>query len=826
MSAPLLIGTVSGIFISSIRGNMTAALYLLALSFAFVCLARKSRPRHDFRNIVICSLLVLAGAAAGVCAVSALDLRAGRSVASLSGENSSISGKIAWIYESAAGRKYAIGSLKLASGRKLSGRLLVDGRQVPRWGEDAHPGDLVDLEAKVRLINGPMNPGAFDSRGYWFIKGVVAQADVVKEAMRRSEADVFSKAAWRLTQSFKSLTEKGLKANEKALMDAIVLSDRSSLDESTADDFANGGISHVMSASGLHLSVVMGAIAWSARRLGVGRAAAVAITAVTLPVYVIAAGSRASIIRAALMGAIALAASLASCRRPSLVLSACFAAFLQLISSPMLLFDKGALMSYLAMGGLALSGAMAKRLLPDIRQDVAREGSRGEILSLGMKKLAYDFRARAFSYTKASLLTSVMVTAVVLPVSATFYGRMSLLAPLANLFALPAASLALVIGLAAFCIWMIWPWAGAMAVSAGGPLLRMLAAVASVSGSERFPSAATGGKPDVVLIAAYYAAILSAAFSLAGTISLRKATKLLVTALCKTRERRAVIASLLLVIFLLSVTGQTRKKTDESICVLFMSVGQGDCALITSSEGPRRFVMLVDTGPSYKGGSAAEDTLLPVLAYMGIRKIDVLMLTHGHMDHISGLAKLKEEIGISTTIVPAGDAACLAQATEAGFAPLECIIGTEINAPGLKVGLLNPETVTNPEDDLNEQSIVLMLESGGSSLLLAADTGAKFEGGYLKGPVEVLKVGHHGSSRSSTESFLERVRPLFAVISVGKNMYGHPAPDAIGRLMSSGANVLRTDVHGAVTVKVQAGDLKVSAQSSSWDLRPFFRALD
>ncbi len=268
---------------------------------------RKARKRHDFSRIVGLCMLVLIGLTSGLLAVIRVDVSAKDSIATLAGEKVAVSGRIHWIFETAFGRQYLLGSLNVKGRGKLNGRLLIDGDSfAPGSGLEADPGDAIIATAEVSLIDGPVNPGAFDGRSYWFGRGVHAYANELEVTSSEAGwAGLYTEVAWAFLSRFKRFTERAFGAgDEKSLMDAIALSDKSELDPEVNSAFKAGGLSHIMSASGLHVSIVVGAIVWLLSRLGIASWLRACTVVSLLPVYSIAAGSRPSIIRAALMGSI------------------------------------------------------------------------------------------------------------------------------------------------------------------------------------------------------------------------------------------------------------------------------------------------------------------------------------------------------------------------------------------------------------------------------------------------------------------------------------------------------------------------------------------
>jgi beta-lactamase superfamily II metal-dependent hydrolase len=233
------------------------------------------------------------------------------------------------------------------------------------------------------------------------------------------------------------------------------------------------------------------------------------------------------------------------------------------------------------------------------------------------------------------------------------------------------------------------------------------------------------------------------------------------------------------------------------LTVHFIDVGQGDAILIDKGDTD----ILVDGGP----------TSADVLAYLqgqGIADIDFLVATHPHADHIGGLADVLAQYQVNEIWVN-GDTAT--SQTYQNFAAAVAAEGATVREPtrgystqidGLDIAVLNPSQLTG---DPNEDSVVFRLTCGKVSVLLTGDATSDSEASMLATGLaldsDVLKVGHHGSSTSTSTAFLAAVTPEDAVISVGAgNTYGHPAQDTLDRLAAVGATAYRTDENGTVVL--------------------------
>jgi competence protein ComEC len=280
--------------------------------------------------------------------------------------------------------------------------------------------------------------------------------------------------------------------------------------------------------------------------------------------------------------------------------------------------------------------------------------------------------------------------------------------------------------------------------------------------------------------------------------------------------RPALWASLVVVILSGFIWRDALQAQNRELIVSVLNVGQGDAILIQTPNGHR---ILVDGGPSADRLQQALGRELPA----SVHRIDLMVLTHGQDDHVTGLVSVLErfEVGSALTTGLQGESAAYDAWRDAiagnGVTLREAQAGHWIElGSGVRLEVLSPpeRLLNNTDDDVNNASVVLRLVYGGISFLLTGDLAFEGEAALLQSGANlqatVLKVAHHGSDGSSTPEFLGAVQPRLAVISVGAtNTYGHPSPTT--RLRLQGVPLLRTDQHG--TVRLRTDGLKLTAEA-------------
>ncbi|HSP79174.1 MAG TPA: ComEC/Rec2 family competence protein, partial [Myxococcaceae bacterium] len=256
---------------------------------------------------------------------------------------------------------------------------------------------------------------------------------------------------------------------------------------------------------------------------------------------------------------------------------------------------------------------------------------------------------------------------------------------------------------------------------------------------------------------------------------------------------------------------------EPALRITFLSVGQGD-SVVLSSRGHHA---LVDGGGVPGGADPARRVILPFLRASRIERLDLAVLSHPHPDHALGLISTLKEVRT--------DRLWLAAESTEGFLSRQLVAAAtgarveevQLGHPSFLLGEATLEVLGPPEDrvlmeGVNDKSVVLLVRHGDVTVLLTGDVeeegaAALLESGRL-GPVSVVKAPHHGSRTSSTEAFLERLRPRYVVFCVGRrNRFGFPHPEVEARYRARGTECLRTDVHGAITLESDGRDVRLSA---------------
>ncbi len=571
---------------------------------------------------------------------------------------------------------------------------------------------------------------------------------------------------------------RGLPARLSALARGFVLGQDERIDPATREDFRRSGLAHLLAVSGQNV-ILLCLLAWPLLAIaGLTLRARLLALIGLIALYVPLTGAGPSIQRAGLMGAAGLVAALGS-RPASRCYALLLAAAVTLALNPRAAADVGWQLSFAAVAGIFLWSSRIGALLAG---GTGRRSPR-----------------RAVADGIAMTIAATVATA---PLVAHHFDAVQIAALPANVAALPAVAPAMWLG-------MLAGLAGQLPAIPVEPLnwlnslcLAYIAQVARWFGAPGWAQLDAGlGRPGDV--AAVYALLIVLCELALATAARRRG-------LGPRSGRRlpwrvalaaaAAAAPLAVVPALLPGPGGTEPHPSDLI-VRALDVGQGDAILLDPPAGDP---VLVDTGPAGTG-------LPSRLRELGVDSLAAVVITHDQSDHAGGLAELVRTVPVRRVALGMPSSRLRALALGAGTDTLALAEGGELVFGELRLTALWPPRAlaSAPSEDPNARSLVLVAEWRHFSALLTGD--AEAEAVPLDpGPVDVFKVAHHGSADEGLTGLLERTAPKLALISVGENGYGHPAPGTLAALERHGVAVMRTDRSGEVVIEAGAAGWSVA----------------
>jgi competence protein ComEC len=567
----------------------------------------------------------------------------------------------------------------------------------------------------------------------------------------------------RVRERAQDALRRGLPPPQAALLRGMVLGQDEALSDRTRDEFQAAGLTHLVAASGQNVMLLCALVFALSAVLGVGLRPRLLLALGAIALYVPLAGGGPSIQRAGVMGAAGVAATLAG-RPASRAYGLLLAAAVTLALNPRAVDDPGWQLSFAAVAAIMVLAAPIGAALR---------------------------RRRVPAGLSEAIALTVAATIGTAPLIAVHFDRTSLVSLPANVLAAPAVAPIMWLGTIAAAL-------GQLSTAAAAPFTALssypLAFVGWLGGAAaRMPGASLG----------------------VPTWAVGAACAAVATTVVAPRARRVVAVgaalALGLALVLVRVPG-AGLAPPAGLRVTFLDIGQGDATLLQE----HRTSVLVDTGPP-DGGVVAR------LRHAGVRRLDLLVVTHAQADHDGGAAAVLRAMPVGMVLdgrdgvrEPLGSRMA-AEARRRRVPTAAPEAGETLRAGRIDLRVLSPvreAPADHAGEDPNQRAIVAEARIGRFRMLLTADAESDVLSTLDLEPVDVLKVSHHGSADPGLADVLQRLRPRVAAIEVGAhNTYGHPVAATLRTLQAAGAAVYRTDRDGTVRLEEKAGRLTVATHA-------------
>ena len=801
-AVPLLAGAAVGVWLPLPAGGVRAALAAVWV-MALVAVARRAPGRRVIA-------LLAAGFALGGMALAATH-RAAALDTSLKGwfdrrPEAAGSGRVGPVrlegrllrdaavtdygaaFELAVSRVGRAGDAAPVSGRV---RLSVGGERwaerFPEWRE----GRQLRLSATLRPISAFHNPGTGDQARRQALRGTALRGsvksgllvDVVGHAPRRVELAASARAFVRRAVA----ATVGRHGDQSAaVVTAILIGDRNQLDPETTRRLRDGGIYHVIAISGGNIAILTGCLLFLARLSGLRPRPRLAAVAACVVAYSALVGDEASVTRAATAAVIVLGARLIDHRTPPLNVLAVTAAGIVAVS-PLAVLDPGFLLTFGATLGIVLGAGRVAAALH-------RGGG----------------APPAWQAAPAALFAATLCAeAVLLPIGAALFGRVSLAGLVLNFAAIPLMTVTQVVGLASVALAAVHP---APAAAAGyAAHLAATGLLESTRLLDVWPWLVFRVPPPAPAALAVYYAALAALLWRGRSVRARAAAQVVAASaavwMVSAPWRPALVGP--------PPPGWMR--------VSVLDVGQADATLVQTPGGK---AVLVDAGGSISPRSdIGGRVVVPALWSLGVRRLDAAVATHPHPDHIGGLAGVlldlpAREVWEGVPVEGHRGLEALRRAADAAGARWRRVAaGDRLDLGGVSFEVLHPPVPDWARRRVrNDDSVVLDVRFGDVAVLLPGDIGVDVEGAVAEALAparfRLVKVPHHGSAGSSSRRLVASARACVAVVSAGRaNQFGHPAPAVTARYREAGALVLETGRGGAIVLETDGRRVELRTAS-------------
>ncbi len=790
--------------------------------------------------LAVAAVLAVMGTVSGSVRDQAI-LDAEEYMADLAGSGGSLTfeGTVTEINAVSEGIRLSVSQISFYTKDKSAWSLSPDLKFIVTTEEDAFlPGDQVRVTGACRWFEEARNPGQFDMQKYYFSKNTVGRMSGADVSLILEGSGGVKRMLARVRRALRYSYLRILDDKAARTVSAISLGEKSLMEQEWKQLYQEGGIAHIISISGLHISMIGMCIYKLLRRLRLPFAAAAVPSAVMVALYALMSGFGVSAMRACFMFVIWLGAQIVG-RKYDMLTAAAVAAVLILCGNGRAASQSSFLLSFGAILSIAVLTprlTAANPFRPE--RNRKRSGSDGQKKAVNQTDGRNSGKARcqkaAFRIWN-TLSGGAGVWLGTLPVTLWFFYQSAPWSVLVNLIVIPLMSALMASGLISCLVGLVSVPAGIFLSAPVYYLLGLFEGLCTVE--QQLPCAIwIAGHPAWWKVMLYYLILAGAALFL----------------MWKEQRRRlpAWPPALLWIGAITLAIGLMAYHPRSALTITCMDVGQGDGALIQFPDGTN---LLIDSG-STSVSSLWEYRVSQTVKYYGINTLDYVFLSHADSDHINGVEEYLEDYlpGFAGTnahgitlknlvLPPAADetdfSELIAYAGQSGISVLRMEAGAVLgSAAAADESAWNPVTragdASNAEDlddarqtvedgwpltclapsadalsgDKNEDSMVLLLQYGSFRMLFTGDlegdseTALAASGADLS--CDVLKVGHHGSKGASSEAFLAAAAPSFGIISCGKdNSYGHPAAAAVERLRAADIILYTTMDCGAMTIQ-------------------------
>ena len=643
--------------------------------------------------------------------------------------------------------------------------------------EELKPGMQIFVKGILKEVEGPTNPGGFDSSQYYACRHIYYFMKKAVLLKKTSTYSSYHQAMLMVKEKCRQILENTA-GKDAPVFEAIVLGEKTGLDSEIRMRYQLAGIVHILAISGLHISILGMGLYKLMKRVGFGIWPAGIFSLAVMLQYGMMTGGSVSTLRAVTMFLIAMGARITG-RIYDMPSAVSVTAMMILAESPAYLLDSGFLLSFGCVLGICVASERICALA-----GAKRKGTK-------------------------VFCESVALWLVTLPVMLKFFGEASLAGLVLNLAVLPSVGVVLAGGVAAMILGFVSIPTGRVMIFPARVLLFLYERLCELAGRSRWCTW-IGGEPEIWQITIYYA-ILVAVLLIGQYIKESDQTKI-----SRKQHILRISGIVLLILSILTLGKQSFRYSfkNQTLQITCLDVGQGDGILIRTPDNKH---YLIDGGSSSQS-ELGRYCLLPALKSMGISCLDGIFISHTDKDHLSGVQELLEymEKGLTTiraaylvlpgwTEPPEAWTDLASAAQKAGIKTVTGNAGNIIRFGAAAFEILWPESTARGKD-VNEEAMVMELTYGDFRMLFTGDIGADTEKKLLSAgclnDIDCLKVGHHGSGYSSSEEFLKKVKPELSIISCSStNTYGHPSPETVKRLKDCGSQIEYTMKNGAIILE-------------------------
>lgn len=700
--------------------------------------------------------------------------------------------------------------------------------------------DEIKVSGEVSMWEKAHNPGNFNSRLYYISCGYPYKCNADRITVIHSGKDSFNAWLYSLKQRFKAVYNTVYDEYDNQLMNSMVLGDKYELEADVKDMYQKSGVSHLLAISGLHISIAGMSVYNMLRKRLNQKISALAGILVILS-YLIFTGESVSAARAVCMLVMAIIADVRA-RTYDMLTALSMASVMQIMDNPYIICNTSYIMSFLAMLGIAL-------VLPVISSAdktlvfIKKKNRKNRTLKDEVIYLLCD-----------SLSGCIAIQLMLLPALLYVSYETSFISVILNLIVIPLMPVVMISGIVSGLAGLVSIKCAWFMAGAAHYVLKLYDILCKACADIQAGTYVTG-RPQVwqmILYMFILAVWISAdseyvkycaTYHISNVHDIWRKVSNAGNLFVSGRSLRDIyrnscnishnIKSVLLIMLLILAAANMRYIHPKGLYIMMLDVGQGDCIYVRDEKG----ISYLFDGGSTDVKQAGKYRIYKTLRYMGIRRIDYAVISHGDADHVNGIKELIDMSDASFTIgeVVMPDikdkdkaqsyAGMIEYAHKAGINISYKKAGDVLacdNRTAFKITCMHP-CESYDYEDANDYSAVYLIGYKDFSMMMMGDAGMKAEKCMMNDwkqhkelKVFALKAGHHGSRYSSSEAFLESINPAIALISCGKdNRYKHPHKEMLTRLHNMDIKPYRTDEDGAIMINVSADKIKVQVYNDS-----------
>jgi competence protein ComEC len=621
-------------------------------------------------------------------------------------------------------------------------------------------GDMVKVKGRLLATSPGTNPGEFSEKSYWKNYGVAYKLIVNREINVVEKSQGFKRFINSLREKIYTYIGKGIPEEESALALGLILGEKSQMDPDLYGMFQKLGVVHIFAVSGLHVGVLVGLYLWITTLLKIPKKYSIFGALLIFGGYAILIGLTPSVLRASIMALLTMALMLGLKHKDYYSILAT-SGLIILIINPYNLFTVGFQLSFVTTWGLIYLFPLAQRAL--------------FFLPLKIQKI---------------LAVPVAAQLAALPITIYYFNTLSFWAPLVNVIYVAMVGILVPLLFISLLISFVFFFLAQPFLYLAGGILFLLSAIARIL-TKILPYASFYmGTPTITSILLYYLLLIA-------LVEIGGIKKILTF-------RQQIILSLIviLLVFIPAIP------TTQLLQYTFLDVGQGDSAVI---QTPYQHFIVIDGGPS-------ANRVNRYLQYLGANRVELMVLSHSHSDHINGLFNIIKNIPTRILLIPHNgeETKELEELKRLALSKNTQVIegkrGMRIRFPGgLNLKVISPGLDVE-NWDANNGSLILQASYGTTKVLFTGDVEREMIQRIIPflSPSDILKIPHHGSRSSYSPSFYNILNPRIAIIQSGQgNKFDHPHPEVIEALQEKEITIYRNDQQGAIFVKSDGNIIQV-----------------